>query len=118
MAEIPKTVDDWRKRAEESGLTGNAQVITDVAGKRSSEVVDISDDGWASLTKIPRDLLEHVAELLRERDRLVAATIRASMETLSIEPPNMAKLRESCLLLAIETIRKKYAAPEQEASNG
>lgn len=117
--DIPKTVEDWGKRVAESGLTGAATIITDIDGKRTSEIVDISSDGGASRTKIPRDLLEHVAELLRERDRLVSASQAASMEALGA--PNIdVSLRESCLHLAIETIRKKYAAPaaEQEASNG
>lgn len=118
--DIPKTVEDWGKRVAESGLTGGATIITDIDGKRTSEIVDISSDGGASRTKIPRDLLEHVAELLRERDRLVAASIKASMEVITQEPPTVASLRESCLHLAIDMIRKKYAAPaaEQEASNG
>jgi hypothetical protein len=120
MADLPKTVDDWRKRTEESGLTGAATIITDINGERSTKIVDISEDGGTSRTKIPRDLIEHVAELLRERDRLVAASVKASMEVLVQEPPTIASLRESCLHLAIETIRKKYAAPAAgtEATNG
>lgn len=107
--DIPKTVEDWGKRVAESGLTGAATIITDIDGKRMSEIVDISSDGGASRTKIPRDLLEHVAELLRERDRLVSASQDASMEALGT--PNIdVSLRESCLHLAIEMIRKKYAA--------
>lgn len=115
MRDTPKTVDDWRKVAVQTGLVGSATIVTDINGARQSTIVDISDDGGASKTKIPRNLLEHVAELLRERDRLVAASIKASMDH---EPPKMASLRESCLLLAIDTIRKKYAAPETEIPNG
>lgn len=112
-------VDDWYKRAASDGFSGTVTVLGEGSSGRSAEVAEIGSEQPSLRTKIPPDMYEHMAELLRERDRLVSASQAASMEALGT--PNIdVSLRASCLQLAIETIRKKYAAPaaEQEASNG
>jgi hypothetical protein len=110
-------VDDWIRRQADAGFTGSVTMLGESESSRSAETVEIGAETPLS-SKIPDDLVPHLAELLRERDRLVAASIKASIDTL--KPPNMAELRASCLQLAIETIRKRYAEPEKatEASNG
>lgn len=111
-------VDDWYKRAAADGLSGTVTVLGEShKGAASAEVVDIGDEGPSLRTKIPSDMFEHLAELLKERDRLVEQSVKAAPGDFI---PKMASLRASCLELAIDMIRKKYAAPaaEQEASNG
>jgi hypothetical protein len=110
-------VDDWIKRQADAGFSGSITVLGESESSRSAETVEIGAETPLS-SKIPDDLIPRLAELLRERDRLVAACIKASIDTL--KPPNIAELRASCLQLAIDTIRKKYAEPEKatEASNG
>lgn len=109
-----KNVDDWFARQTGSGFTGAVTVLGESASARTAEITEIGEQ-QSLRTKIPPDLFEHLAELLRERDRLVDQSVKAAPTEFGVK---MASLRASCLELAIDTIRKKYAAPEMEIPNG
>jgi hypothetical protein len=109
-AKAKKNVDDW---LDEFGDKFTGFVRT------GTEVRSIGADGdRTGNVQIPTELFDHLAELLRERDRMVAAAIKATQETLSANAKvSMTSLRESCLKLAIETIRKKYGKDQSNGAN-
>jgi hypothetical protein len=116
-ARAHKNVDDWFLRQSGGGFVGHVTVLgEDSAGKRTATVSDVGE-GSSYQNKIPSDMFDHLPELLRERDRLVAAAMKASIEV----PGSQAQidLKRSCMELAIDTIRKKYAkGNEDERGDG
>jgi hypothetical protein len=62
------------------------------------------------MTEVPADLVKHRREILRERDRMVAAALKVSIEIPDekLREGYFASLRASCLQIAIDIIRKKY----------
>lgn len=103
IAEARKNVTDWAERQAEAGITGSFSV--------NGEVSEVGRADKPALTPFPADMLPHYSEILRERDRMVAAALKASIE---IPPSDLrdgyfASLKASCLQIAIDIIRKKYA---------
>jgi hypothetical protein len=109
-----KNVDDWFGRQADHGLSGTVTVLGESGSHRTAEVTEIGER-QSLRTKVPPEMFEHLAELLRERDRLLVAMQEESV--ISIE--QLPSARETCLRVAIENIRTKYAAPAAtEATNG
>jgi hypothetical protein len=142
-AKAKKNVDDWVEK-HGAEFTGFVRTGTEVRTVGADNVMRCEICDWplaesrekgcvagdcayrpglsagAMRTKIPRDelLFDHLAELLRERDRLVSAAIKGMQETLSANAKvSMTSLRDSCLHLAIETIRKKYGKDQSNGAN-
>lgn len=111
MMDVPKTVEDWSKRVAESGITGSVTMVGDGEEGRGIRQVDVGNGEVSDYrTKIPGDLLPHLSELLRERDRMVAAALKVTIEIPQPElrDSHLASLKASCLQIAIDIIRKKY----------
>ena len=111
MADVPKTVEEWSKRVAESGITGSVTTVSDGEEGRTIRQVDVGDSEVGEYrTKIPSDLFPHLSELLRERDRIVAAALKVTIEIPhpELRDSHLASLKASCLQIAIDIIRKKY----------
>lgn len=111
MTDVPKTVEEWSKRVAESGITGSVTMVGDGEEGRSIRQVDVGNAEVSDYrTRIPGDLLPHLSELLRERDRIVAAALKVTIEIPQPElrDSHLASLKASCLQIAIDIIRKKY----------
>lgn len=93
----------WAERAKASGLQGSVQIL----GKDTVTVVNIDEPSETNQTKIPRDVVQHLHELLKYRDRLLRDALKGTME-IAPESIDLTTLRESCLKLAIDFIRDKY----------
>lgn len=107
MADDP--VEQWRKQAQEDGLIGSVRVLSENSvGAQIEQNLMVGVD-VQSATLIPRELAGHILEILRERDRLLAAAVKASVESGEMNSPANIELRKSCMSLAIGTIRKRVA---------
>lgn len=106
MTDVSKTVEDWAARAAENGISGSVTTVSDVNGDRNIRELDD--------TKIPSELIQHLREILRERDRMVEAALKVSIEIPNHElnMHHLASLKNSCLLMAIDVIRKKYTGED------
>lgn len=93
----------WAERAKASGLSGNVQII----GNDGIKIVNVDDPDAANHTKIPRDVVPYLHELLKYRDRLLKDALKNTME-IAPEAVDLYSLRASCLQLAIDFIRDKY----------
>lgn len=110
MTDAPKTVEDWAAQAAENGISGSVTMVSDVDGVRDMRELDVGNAITNFNTKIPSELIQHLREILRERDRMIDAALKVSIE-IPNEQMNMhhlASLKHSCLLMAIDVIRKKY----------
>jgi hypothetical protein len=97
-----QNVEDWAK----------------ITGTEFSGFARVSGDVYPHEVPLPIEVFEHLSEVFRERDRLFAAAIKATQETLSANAKvSMTSLRASCLKLAIETIRKKYGKDQSNGAN-
>lgn len=116
MTDTPKTEEDWIRQVPESGFAGSVTMVSDREDGRNIRQVALGDSAASEFnTKIPGELIPHVAELLRERDRMVAAAMKASIEIPNdLQELHLASLKASCLHIAIDVIRKKY----EEHDNG
>lgn len=107
-AKARKNVEDWYARQGAAGFTGNVTVFGESSeSPRTAEVNEIGET-IVTHTQIPPDLHPHLPELLEERDRLMAAATKASMETLTGIVPDVVSLRTSCLKLAMASVRQKH----------
>jgi hypothetical protein len=102
-----QNVEDWAK------ITG-----TEFSGfaRVSGDVYPVGGGHRTHEAPLPIEVFEHLSEVFRERDRLVAAAVKATQETLTTEV-SITSLRASCLKLAIETIRKKYGKDQSNGAN-
>lgn len=104
-------IEDWCKRSAAEGITGAFTVVTDGDGGREIKTTEIGGGVATELrTKIPSDMVGHIREILTERDRMVGAVLSTSIEV----PPefrdaHLTSLKASCLQIAIDFIRNKYA---------
>lgn len=114
MTDIPKTVEEWSKQVSDSGLSGHITMVSDVDGARNIREMDVGEAITNFNTKIPSELIQHLSEILRERDRMVEAARAVSMELPNEElnTHHMASLKHACLLMAIDVIRKKYTGED------
>lgn len=108
-AKARKNVEDWYARQQAAGFTGSVTILGESSevGSQSAEVNEIGETIVAR-TQIPPDLHPYLPELLDERDRLVAAATKASMETLTGIVPDVVSLRISCFKLAMASVRQKH----------
>lgn len=103
-AKALKQVDDLFAKMAEQGIGGSVTTLTESSsGFRQAEIAEIGETGSAR-TKIPLDMLDHLKELMAERDRLVEESLTKSPTAFDI-----VGMRTVCLETAIENIRKKYA---------
>lgn len=119
MTGIPKTVEEWSKQVSESGLTGHVTMVSDNNGDRNIRQVDVGAGAVGDYhTKIPSDMVPHIHEVLRERDRMMDAALKVIIEIPNEElnSKHLAGMRQSCLLMAIDVIRKKYSTGENHGT--
>jgi hypothetical protein len=116
MSDTQKQIDDWAERAAENGLSGSVTVLTETSDGRSAQHREIGEDASTegNATHIPDDLIDHIATLLRERDRLLKAALRESIDG-AIDLPS---LRAACLTQAIDNIRSKLKDQANVESSG
>ena len=119
MTGVPKTVEDWAKQVSDNGISGSVTMIADIGGDRHIRQIGVSDGSVSDFqTKIPIDLIDHLHEILRERDRMVAAALKVSIEIphAEMQAMHLASLKASCLQIAIDVIRKKYTTGEDHGA--
>jgi hypothetical protein len=118
MTDVPKTVEEWAQRVRESGLSGSVTMVGQDDAGRHAKSVEI-DSGVVSefRSKIPSDMFEHIREILSERDRMVAAVLNNSIDVpAELKTAHLASLRASCLQIAIDILRKKYAERKDDGT--
>ena len=110
--------ENWFAGQGAAGFVGSVTKVTDIGGDRSiieTHVGKFPEFDPSKDTRIPVDMIDHLREILQERDRMVAATLKATAEMpLAPEPQEqwMLQLKTSCLKIAIDFVRQKYSKGE------
>lgn len=104
-----QNVENWIKDQAAAGMSGSVTV-----GGTKLTVGDGLDEPFQ--VRVPADMFDHLSEILRERDRMVAAAIKASIEVPRLSDIHMASLKASCLRIAIDVIRQKYRKGDDDGT--
>src|SRR5882762_3422396 len=81
--------ENWLAGQGAAGFVGSVTKVEDIGGDRSiieTHVGKFPEFDPSKDTRIPVDMIDHLREILQERDRMVAATLKATAEMPPLPP--------------------------------
>lgn len=107
MKNINKYTEEFISRLKKDNeFKGEIKVSIETNKGSYTEIYKLEDD-IGSKTKIPPDLINHLPELMKERDFLLEVSLKEDEEE-QADIERSIKLKHACMQLAIYRIRKKY----------
>lgn len=107
MNNINKYTEEFFSKLKKDGVfKGEIKVFIETNKGPHTEIYKLEDD-LGSKTLVPPDLINHLPELMNERDFLLEVSFKGDEEEQG-DIERSIKLKHACMQLAIYRIRKKY----------